>query len=101
MEPREPGTEVEDAASRVFRIYGRVQGVGFRWWTRSLATRLGLSGSVANLADGSVEIHARGPEGALEQMQRELRTGPAGAAVARVEARDEPVSPANGFVIRH
>jgi acylphosphatase len=68
-----------------FRVTGRVQGVGFRWWTRSLASRLGLSGTVANLPDGSVAVHARGAEDRLREFQARLAEGPPGA---RVEAVD-------------
>jgi acylphosphatase len=41
-------------------VDGQVQGVGFRWWTRSQARRLGLRGAVANLPDGRVEVIAEG-----------------------------------------
>ena len=68
-----------------FRVTGRVQGVGFRWWTRSLATRLGLSGTVANLPDGSVAVHARGPEDRMRELQPRLAEGPPGARVACVD----------------
>ena len=64
---------------------GRVQGVGFRWWTRSLATRLGLSGTVRNLPDGSVAVHARGTEEQLRQLYAELLHGPPGAHVQSVD----------------
>ena len=74
-----------------FQVSGRVQGVGFRWWTRSLATRLGLSGSVRNLADGSVAVHARGPDDQLAALQAQLAQGPAGARVDHVESL--PFSP--------
>ena len=65
-----------------FRVTGRVQGVGFRWWTRSLATRLGLSGTVANLPDGCVAVHARGPDDRLRELQARLAEG---ARVASVD----------------
>ena len=39
-------------------VKGRVQGVGFRYWTRSLANSLNVKGRVRNLADYSVEIIA-------------------------------------------
>jgi acylphosphatase len=64
------------------RVRGRVQGVGFRWWTRALALDLGLVGSAANLPDGSVEIVAEGPEetcrvllGLLDGLPRRGRPG--------------------------
>jgi acylphosphatase len=42
-------------------VHGRVQGVGFRAWTRALARDLGLRGSARNLPDGRVAIVAEGP----------------------------------------
>ena len=68
-----------------YRITGRVQGVGFRWWARSLATRLGVSGTVRNLHDGSVAVHARGTDDQLRRLHAELLHGPPGAAVRSVD----------------
>ena len=86
-----------------FRVTGRVQGVGFRWWTRSLATRLGVSGAVRNLPDGTVLVHARGTDDQLEQLRAHLVQGPPGAFVDAVEPL--PFSPDGirdgEFVIRH
>jgi acylphosphatase len=42
-------------------VHGQVQGVGFRWWTRSRASELGLVGYAGNLRDGRVEVVAEGP----------------------------------------
>lgn len=52
-------------------VRGRVQGVGFRWWTRARALELGLVGFARNLDDGRVEICAQGPPEAIERL-REL-----------------------------
>jgi acylphosphatase len=68
-----------------FVVTGRVQGVGFRWWTRSLATRLGLTGTVRNLPDGSVAVHARGTDDQLRDLQAQLAEGPPGAQVTSVD----------------
>jgi acylphosphatase len=68
-----------------FRVTGRVQGVGFRWWTRAQAIRLGLDGTVRNADDGSVEVQARGPEPALAELERLLNEGPPHARVRAVE----------------
>ncbi|NIR60559.1 MAG: acylphosphatase, partial [Gammaproteobacteria bacterium] len=62
----------ERYAIRVYRITGMVQGVGFRWWTRSQAEALGLRGTVRNCADGSVEVVAAGEVGALERLRSAL-----------------------------
>lgn len=71
----------------VFRVHGRVQGVGFRWWTRRTASRLGLTGFVRNLPDGTVEVRARGPSDALQELEDSLHEGPSSARVRRVERR--------------
>jgi acylphosphatase len=67
------------------RIHGRVQGVGFRWFVREEARRLGLSGRVANLPDGGVEVEAGGEPSSLERLRRALEVGPTGATVERLE----------------
>ena len=54
-------------------VRGRVQGVGFRWWTRARALELGLRGSATNLDDGRVEVVAEGPERALRALLDLLR----------------------------
>ena len=63
------------------RISGRVQGVGFRWFVREEARRLGLSGWVTNLPDGEVEVKAGGEGSSLERLRRALEVGPTGAEV--------------------
>lgn len=70
-------TEAPDAGMSDIRlnawVRGRVQGVGFRWWTRSRALELGLVGSASNLADGRVEVVAEGPREACEKLLALLR----------------------------
>ena len=68
-----------------YRVTGRVQGVGYRWWTRSLAVRLGVSGTVRNLPDGSVAVHARGTDDQLRRLAAQLAQGPPGAHVSSVD----------------
>jgi acylphosphatase len=70
---------------RGFRITGRVQGVAFRAWTRHVARELGLSGTVRNLADGAVEVHAAGPRKRLEEFEARLWEGPPASKVDGVE----------------
>jgi acylphosphatase len=66
------------------RITGRVQGVGFRWFAREEARRLGLSGWVMNLPSGDVEVAAGGEPSSLERLRRALEVGPTGAGVSEV-----------------
>ncbi len=94
--PEEGETEV----GRAFRVRGRVQGVGFRWWTRREAERLGLRGRVRNLPDGDVWVEATGPQVAVEGLARRLRHGPPAAVVTEVrEAEPTKLPPPVGFVI--
>ena len=62
-------------------MHGRVQGVGFRYFILSRAARLGLTGWVANEADGSVRCVAEGDRENLEALLAILRDGPPGARV--------------------
>lgn len=57
-------------------VRGRVQGVGFRYFTRQRAEVHGISGFVRNLPDGSVEVHAEGAAEALDTFEADLRRGP-------------------------
>lgn len=57
-------------------LYGRVQGVGLRWYAVRRAVELGLTGWVRNLYDGSVELVAEGDRMSLETMLDYLRSGP-------------------------
>ncbi len=54
-------------------VRGRVQGVGFRWWTRSRALELGLVGHARNLPDGRVEVCAQGRAEGIEALVGLLR----------------------------
>ncbi len=66
-------------------VHGRVQGVGFRIFVARRADRLGLTGWVANEPAGRVRCVAEGPRASLETLLGELRDGPPGAWVERVE----------------
>lgn len=54
-------------------VHGRVQGVGFRWWTRSRALELGLDGHATNKPDGRVHVVAEGPESDCRALLDHLR----------------------------
>ncbi|MBZ4487929.1 acylphosphatase [Microbacterium sp. cx-55] len=82
-------------------VHGHVQGVGFRWATRNEAQRLGLSGWVRNLDDGTVEAEAQGPEGDVERMRTWLAAGPRGARVARLDVSEaDPDARSTAFTLR-
>jgi acylphosphatase len=66
-------------------VHGRVQGVGFRDFTRYRALELGLTGWVRNLADGTVEVTAEGDRATLERLITFLNRGPTSARVTAVD----------------
>jgi len=71
-------------------IYGLVQGVAFRAYTRSQATALGVKGWVRNLPDGTVEALLEGEKKKVEEMIAWCRQGPSGARVLQVDITREP-----------
>ncbi|RWM37120.1 acylphosphatase [Mesorhizobium sp.] len=70
------------------RVSGTVQGVSYRFWTRSEAVRLGLTGWVRNERDGSVTALIAGADAAVATMVDRLWQGPRGALVSRVEVEE-------------
>ncbi|ATX93833.1 acylphosphatase [Citrobacter portucalensis] len=84
-------------------VYGRVQGVGFRYTTQHEAQLLGLTGYAKNMDDGSVEVVACGESDRVEQLMKWLKAGgPSSARVDRVLS--EPHRPGDelkGFSIRY
>ena len=82
-------------------VHGRVQGVGFRWWTRSRALELGLVGYAANLSDGRVKVVAEGPRDACEKLLAALRSGSSPGYVRQVtEQFGDAQGGVTGFVER-
>lgn len=78
-------------------VQGRVQGVGYRWWTRETARGLGLDGWVRNLTDGSVEILAIGGAQAVDQLVARCHEGPAAARVSAVTVEPAKDDGSRGF----
>ncbi len=78
----------KEVAQRGYRITGRVQGVFFRAFTEETARELGLQGTVKNVADGSVEAHARGPVDKLDAFEGRLGEGSPASRVENVEVLD-------------
>lgn len=88
-----------EVVRRIVRIRGRVQGVGYRMSAADAAARLGVTGTVRNLLDGTVEADVEGPPAAVEAMLEALRHGPPSAQVESIEARPEAPRGAGSFRI--
>jgi len=84
---------------RRFVITGRVQGVGFRYFTRDAAMREGVTGWVTNRPDGGVEAYVEGEAEAVTRVERAIRTGPRGARVEKVDVDDEEIGGYRNFTI--
>lgn len=87
-----------DNAHLVAWVHGHVQGVGFRWWVRSRALELGLTGYAANTRDGRVHVVAQGDRKACEALLAKLNSGETpGRVDLVVESWEEPGTPISGF----
>ena len=87
--------------ARRFLVSGRVQGVGFRYFTEAAAARAGVHGWVRNLPDGRVEISAEGEAAVMEQFERVIRKGPPASRVAEVSVEDRAADGQNtGFTVK-
>ncbi|WP_372500026.1 acylphosphatase [Williamsia maris] len=94
----ESGPSGEDTVRLTAWVHGHVQGVGFRWWTRSRALELGLVGYAANQSDGRVLVIAEGTETNLHRLLELLRgdTTP-GSVDLVVEEFGAPAGDLTGF----
>ena len=81
-------------------VHGRVQGVGFRFYTLREARRLGLSGWVRNEADGTVTVFYEGTTEQVYLLQTWLEQGPPSARVQRVDTVKHPGSRSHGGEFR-
>ena len=86
--------------AKLYRVRGRVQGVGFRYFVEHSAQALGLRGWVRNVDDGSVEVYASGTSGQLSDLEGLLRQGPRWAEVRGVEESEASVENHSGFSVR-
>jgi len=87
--------------ARRYVIGGRVQGVGFRFFTEAAASRENVQGWVRNLPDGRVEVAAEGEAEAIERFERQISHGPPAARVSDVQRHDElPEGRQGGFSVR-
>jgi acylphosphatase len=84
-----------------FVISGRVQGVGFRYFTRDAAMREGVTGWVRNRPDGCVEAYVEGEREAVTRVERAIRRGPPGARVETVQVdTEEPSGAYSDFAVK-
>src|SRR5205085_2198963 len=90
-----------NSRKRLHVLYsGRVQGVGFRYTAKNVATGFELTGIVRNLADGRVELIAEGLKDELEGFQQAIRESGLGSLIAREEvAWEDPKNDFRGFEI--
>ena len=92
---------VHDSNIYRLQVRGRVQGVGFRYFTRDLAQAIGIAGWVRNLPSGDVEVLARLDTANRTRFITELERGPPAAAVTNVRVVAVQMDcPAHGFSIR-
>lgn len=82
------------------QIYGRVQGVSYRYWTQQTAQSLGLSGWVRNRKDGSVEALVHGEAQDIEKLVTACNDGPSLANVGSIEVCDAGYDGTTGFEIK-
>ncbi|MCD6594329.1 acylphosphatase [bacterium] len=78
------------------KVFGIVQGVGFRFFVLHKARELNIAGFVRNLADGSVEIDAVGEPDDVEKFLIRVRKGPPIGNVSRIEV--SPLEPGNEYL---
>ena len=83
------------------KIYGRVQGVGFRSWTKKKADFFQLKGWVRNCQDNTVECEISGSKKQLNEFLKELKKGPILANVSDLKIKEIPPKIHQSFLIRH
>ncbi|HTS76737.1 MAG TPA: acylphosphatase [Bryobacteraceae bacterium] len=91
---------MKDLIARRYLISGRVQAVGFRYFTEHHAREKNIAGWVRNLADGRVEVHAEGPPERLKEFEQDLREGPRWAEVRGFEVLEAAPLRSGRFEIR-
>jgi len=77
--------------AKTYRVRGRVQGVGFRWFVEREAQTLGIAGWVRNRSDGTVEVLAQGTREQLFSLRSKLQQGPRASRVDDVEEVESEV----------
>ena len=83
-----------------YLVSGRVQGVGYRYFTLQVAQELGVNGFVRNLADGRVEVVAEAPDDVIASFEARLREGPSFSSVSNLDRNTIDPRGDRGFHIR-
>ena len=86
--------------ARLYRVRGRVQGVGFRYFVEQSANALEVRGWVRNDDDGSVEVYAVATPEQLSELAGLLWKGPRWAEVRGVDETEAPLENHSGFFVR-
>jgi acylphosphatase len=79
--------------AKIFTVIGRVQGVGYRYYTQYAANRIGCYGYVKNLYNGNVEVYAIGTKEQLAKLKELLYKGPSFSRVENIIEEDRSVDP--------
>lgn len=85
---------------RRFQIYGRVQGIGYRWFVQEMGERYSLTGWVRNVENGSVETEAQGDLESLELFISDLKNKCRLALVRDISVTELPEKNETGFEIK-
>jgi acylphosphatase len=92
--------EQMNKTNEIIRVYGRVQGVGFRYSTQQIAVSMGICGYAANESDGSVYIEAEGTTEQIRQFIEWCRKGPSRAIIQEVRHFPGQLMNYNSFRVR-
>ena len=84
----------------ILNVFGKVQGVGFRFYTQKKAGELQISGFVKNMADGSVYIEAEGESSRLEEFINWCEIGPPWARVSKIDKQHIPPTNYTDFRVK-
>lgn len=82
-------------------VKGYVQGVGFRYFIRNIASALNINGTVKNLSNGDVEIDVEGEEHQLEEFTERIQTEHDYAHISNIEVKQEELKFFKDFKIIH
>ncbi|MEE2694805.1 MAG: acylphosphatase [Pseudomonadota bacterium] len=82
-----------------FKIFGRVQGVGYRVWTKRVAMKYSLNGWVKNCNDKTVECEVNGGKEEINNFVRECHKGPMLSSVKKILREERPNKQYKSFII--